>query len=362
MSGLTGYVVGKINELDYGPVDLTSGGTKIITKIEETDGKISVDSKRLISADVLGIDTYVSHEFEERKYDSHDLCSASDIISVITELKQVDGEISYTTKPLEYTNVSGLTSYVTGVIGDLDVTADVSADNKLVYCVKENDGKIEVHTRNVTSADLGTNKLQTSQIQDLPEICSVISTAIGDEVTTRTAEVGFLSGAIDDEVATRAAADTFLSDAIDKKVWIKNPTGDADLCAGVNSDLSVIKLPKEEYEQMVIDGTLNESCLYVVSSDYIDAYGEPLCNLTMPEGYEGVAVTKPYVDEKLGNIETGVDGLLAQMYAQLSVSYVEHGGELSNYTCGDAISAVCNLTKVIKDYLELKAKEKLIVV
>ena len=334
MSGLTGYVVGKINELDYGPVDLTSGGTKIITKIEETDGKISVESKKLISADVLGIDTYVSHEFEERKYDSHDLCSASDIISVITELKQVDGEISYTTKPLEYTNVSGLTSYVTGVIGDLDVTADVSADNKLVYCVKENDGKIEVHTRNVTSADLGTNKLQTSQIQDLPEICSVISTAIDDEVTTR------------------AAADTFLSDAIDHKVWIKNPTGDADLCAGVNSDLSVIKLPKEEYEQMVIDGTLNESCLYVVSSDYIDAYGEPLCNLTMPEGYEGVAVTKPYVDERLGNVQTGVDTLLASMWAQLSTCYREHNYQLSNYTCEDAISAVFNLTQIIGAYFK----------
>lgn len=50
------------------------------------------------------------------------------------------------------------------------------------------------------------------------------------------------------------------------------------------------------------------------------------------------------------------------MYAQLSVSYEEHKRKLSNYTCGDAISAVFNLTEVIKDYLELKAKEKLIVV
>lgn len=285
VSGLTGYVDGRINELDYGPVDLTSEGTKIITKIGETDGKISVESKRLISADVLGIDTYVSHEFEERKYDSHDLFSdSSDIISVITELKQVDGKISYTTKPLDYTNVSGLTGYVNEKIGGLDVSADisaVSADHKLVYCVTEEDGKISTYSRCLTSADFYDddlsvwNKLCVDLVDGLPEICSVISTEVH------------------------------------KKIWIKNPTGDATLSEGAYSDLSVIKLPKEEYEQKVIDGTLNESCLYVVSSDYIDAYGEPLCNLTMPEGYEGVAVTKPYVDEKLGSIETGVDGLLA---------------------------------------------------
>ena len=138
-----------------------------------------------------------------------------------------------------------------------------------------------------------------------------LSNAIDTEVTTRTAADTFLSNAIDTEVTTRTAEVGFLSGAIDHKVYIKNPTGDATLSGGAYSDLSVIKLPKEEYEQKVIDGTLNESCLYVVSSDYIDAYGEPLCNLTMPEGYEGVAVTKPYVDEKLGSIETGVDGLLA---------------------------------------------------
>lgn len=326
VAGLSGWVKAKIEELDYEPVDLTFGGTKIITKIGETNGKISVDSKRLISADVLGIDTYVAHEFEERKYDSHDLYSDdSSIISVITELKQVDGEISYTTKPLDYTNVSGLTGYIDEKICGLDVSADisaVSADHKLVYCVTEDDGKISTYSRCLTSADFYDddlsvwNKLCVDLVDGLPEICSVISTEVHE------------------------------------KIWIKNPTGDATLSAGAYSNLSVIKLPKEEYEQKVIDGTLNESCLYVVSSDYIDAYGEPLCNLTMPEGYEGVAVTKPYVDEKLGNVQTGVDTLLSSMWAELSVCYKEHNYQLSNYTCGDAISAVYNLTKIIGGYFK----------
>ena len=208
----------------------------------------------------------------------------------------------------------------------------------------------EVTTR--TAADTFLSNAIDTEVTTRTAEVGFLSGAIDDEVTTRTAEVGFLSGAIDDEVTTRGEADTFLSNAIDHKVYIKNPTGDATLSEGAYSDLSVIKLPKEEYEQKVIDGTLNESCLYVVSSDYIDAYGEPLCNLTMPEGYEGVAVTKPYVDEKLGNVQTGVDTLLSSMWAELSVCYKEHNYQLSNYTCGDAISAVYNLTKIIGGYFK----------
>ena len=212
---------------------------------------------------------------------------------------------------------------------------------------------IDLSSSDVTVIKAGVSKIDLdTEIFLRTTADTFLSNAIDTEVTTRTAEVGFLSGAIDDEVTTRGEADTFLSNAIDHKVYIKNPTGDATLSEGAYSDLSVIKLPKEEYEQKVIDGTLNESCLYVVSSDYIDAYGEPLCNLTMPEGYEGVAVTKPYVDEKLGNVQTGVDTLLSSMWSELSVCYKEHNYQLSNYTCGDAISAVYNLTKIIGGYFK----------
>lgn len=150
-----------------------------------------------------------------------------------------------------------------------------------------------------------------------------------------------------------------ISNAVHNKVYLKNPTDKSTLSSGDYSDLSVIKLQKDEYEKMVIDGTVNESCLYVVSSDYIDAYGEQLCNLTMQDGgYEGIAATKPYVDEVSSNVATeiktvqsGVNELLLSMWNDLSACYTERGGELSNYTCGDAISAVFNLTKIIGAYV-----------
>ena len=298
----------------------------VLTKVTQKDGKVTFEAKPLLSSDVAGLSSWVKARIEDLDVNETVLTgSGAEKLSVITSIKEDDGKISIAYKPLEYTDVSGLTGYVNEKIGGLDVSADisaVSADHKLVYCVTEEDGKIRTYSRCLTSADFYDddlsvwNKLCVDLVDGLPEICSVISTEVHE------------------------------------KIWIKNPTGDETLSEGAYSDLSVIKLPKEEYEQKVIDGTLNESCLYVVSSDYIDAYGEPLCNLTMPEGYEGVAVTKPYVDEKLGNVQTGVDTLLSSMWAELSVCYKEHNYQLSNYTCGDAISAVYNLTKIIGGYFK----------
>ena len=55
---------------------------------------------------------------------------------------------------------------------------------------------------------------------------------------------------------------------------------------------------------MVDDALLSEDILYIVSSDYIEAYGQQLCNLTMTvDGVESEAANKHYVDNKLSGIE-----------------------------------------------------------
>lgn len=49
---------------------------------------------------------------------------------------------------------------------------------------------------------------------------------------------------------------------------------------------------------MVLDENLCESALYVVSSDYIDAYAHEIRRVTMENGlYEGNVTSKPYVDD-----------------------------------------------------------------
>ncbi len=80
------------------------------------------------------------------------------------------------------------------------------------------------------------------------------------------------------------------------KIWLKN-IDSADLSDGAYSNLSVIKLSKEDYDNLLLNDKLCESALYFVSSEFIDAYGQQIKNVRMEDGtYEGIVATKTYVD------------------------------------------------------------------
>ena len=65
--------------------------------------------------------------------------------------------------------------------------------------------------------------------------------------------------------------------------------------------MSIIKISKDEYEELAIGPTrLSANVLYVVESDYINAYGERIANATMTDDpTESEAATQHYVDDKL---------------------------------------------------------------
>ena len=65
----------------------------------------------------------------------------------------------------------------------------------------------------------------------------------------------------------------YLSNAISSKIFVRNFDEDGN---EVNAyiDLSVIKIDKTEYDLSVIGGTLLSDALYVISADYVDAYGQ----------------------------------------------------------------------------------------
>lgn len=121
-----------------------------------------------------------------------------------------------------------------------------------------------------------------------------------------------------------------LSSDTAKKIWIKDPV-DENAPNGCYADLSVVKITNDEFKNMAVHDILQTSVLYIVSSDYIDAYGQQLCNLTMPD-YEGVAATKPYVDEKTDSVQAEVGSLLSSIWSSLSACYEKNGTELTNYT------------------------------
>ena len=86
--------------------------------------------------------------------------------------------------------------------------------------------------------------------------------------------------------AQMVSNDMYLSNAIDSKIYIDSLSV-GSLCA--------IHISQDDFYQKVKDGSLLSNELYVVSSDYINAYGQQIKNLSAPSDLSD-ATTKQYVD------------------------------------------------------------------
>ena len=156
-----------------------------------------------------------------------------------------------------------------------------------------------------TAVDLSASALCT-------ELCACelsvdgISTAVALSAAALCTEISNLS----DEVY---AINNDLSSAISSKIWIKDLSDDGSTLISGNMDaLSVIKITKDDFDTQVATGTLTMSSntLYIVSSDYMDAYGQQLCNLTMTEDMvASEATNKHYVDAKDGKLATDINAV-----------------------------------------------------
>lgn len=68
-----------------------------------------------------------------------------------------------------------------------------------------------------------------------------------------------------------------------------------------NMPLSVIKIDALEYNKLVVTSAINDTTIYVVDGDYINAYDQQICALTMSDvedvlSVPSIAATKHYVD------------------------------------------------------------------
>lgn len=62
------------------------------------------------------------------------------------------------------------------------------------------------------------------------------------------------------------------------KTYVKDPSSQ-EYADGKQSDLSVIKLSKEEYANILHDNASQPNALYIISSDFKDAYGQQVKNM-----------------------------------------------------------------------------------
>ena len=206
-------------------------------------------------------------------------------------------------------------------VGDLSICNDeyllVWEDSKVPY----------VRLESLTSRNVKVLKTGVSQHEFALEIQNRIAndnyisgevnrlcTAISDDVV---AKYNRLSGEISSLSNEVSAISNDLSSAISSKIWITDLNNDGSILTSGNMDaLSVIKITKDDFDRNVGTGTMTMSSniLYVVSSDYIDAYGQQLCNLTMAEdNIPSEAANKHYVDAKDTAIENNVNAISASV-------------------------------------------------
>ena len=118
-----------------------------------------------------------------------------------------------------------------------------------------------------------------------------------------------------------------LSVDLSNKIYIEDRV---DETISGTTDLSIIKLGKDEFDEGVALGTmpLSGNIMYIVDSDYIDAYGEQLCNLTMPEdSVPTVATNKHYVDSLSASLSNTVKLSVENLQSQVinndnDISYI----------------------------------------
>lgn len=86
------------------------------------------------------------------------------------------------------------------------------------------------------------------------------------------------SSASEVSAAFNALCGTYAQLSDISKVYVKDP-GVSAYQDGKQSDLSVVKVTNQEYASLLQNGTAEPNALYVVSSEYIDAYGTQMKNL-----------------------------------------------------------------------------------
>ena len=88
---------------------------------------------------------------------------------------------------------------------------------------------------------------------------------------------------------------------ISQEVADKVKVGDYSGTLSAIQTLSVINIAADDYYDLVADGEVDQRAVYILSSDFINAYGQQIKNLSAPSDNDD-ATTKEYVDSKVQSI------------------------------------------------------------
>ena len=115
----------------------------------------------------------------------------------------------------------------------------------------------------------------------------------------------------------------------------------------IKTDLILQHITQEDYEQLVVDDEVLSNSLYIVSSDYVETYGQQIKNVADPTDLSD-AVNKEYVDSNFqlaGNYLTAVPDAYK--------TYVETKSSLSSdgYVMQAQLDAISSILSGLEDIL-----------
>jgi hypothetical protein len=113
-----------------------------------------------------------------------------------------------------------------------------------------------------------------------------------------------------------------ISGKVDNKIFIVNP----DVNLSDYSDLSVVKLRKEEYETLVAnEDSLDPRTIYIVNSEVIDAYGQKIQNVFDASDLSD-AVNLKQLQNSSSELRELVENKISNLSTEKEVLSSENGG------------------------------------
>ena len=155
---------------------------------------------------------------------------------------------------------------------------------------------------------------------------------------------------IEDAEKAKQVAD-YLSNAISSKIFVRNFDEDGNE-VGAYTDLSVVKIDKDAYDLSVIGDTLLSNVLYMLQSNYVDAYGQQLKNLATPTELSD-ATPKKYVDDNVAVASQALSDYIDEQVAIASEDLSDYVDDTVNVVSTDINDDLASISAVVDQKINI---------
>ena len=155
---------------------------------------------------------------------------------------------------------------------------------------------------------------------------------------------------IEDAEKAKQVAD-YLSNAISSKIFVRNFDEDGNE-VGAYTDLSVVKIDKDAYDLSVIGDMLLSNVLYMLQSNYVDAYGQQLKNLATPTE-QSDATPKKYVDDNVAVASQALSDYIDEQVAIASEDLSDYVNDTVNVVSTDINVDLASISVVVDQKINI---------